>query len=145
MSNEIKISDHFYLTEFVDPKTYKDLGEYAIHKFDNNLIQIAEFIRNGIGKPVIINNWATGGQYKESGLRQPNTTTGAKRSAHKEGKAIDIKVLGMNSDDVWDWCMDHQKELYALGVREIEDKSFTKGWTHLATRGTWKSIVIIKP
>ena len=145
MSNEIKVSDHFYLTEFIDPKTYKDLGEYSIHKIDNNLILIAEYIRNGIGKPVTINTWAVGGQYKESGLRDPLTKTGAKKSAHKEGKAIDIKVQGMPSDEVFDWCMAHKVELYNIGVREIENKEFTKGWTHLSTRGKWKTIAIINP
>jgi hypothetical protein len=81
-----------------------------------------------------------------------NTKTGAKKSAHKPlpehggiGRAIDIKVKGVSAKQVFDFCMSKKMELYALGVREIEDHSFTPTWTHLSTRGNHKSIVIIKP
>jgi len=134
-----KVSANFFEDEFLHP------NETDISKVDPKLIVIAQWIREQIGKSVTINNYATGGQYKESGLRDINTKTGAKKSAHKEGKAIDIKVKGMLASDVFDWCIDRQTELYALGVREIENKVYTKSWTHLSTRGNHLAIKIINP
>jgi hypothetical protein len=134
----IQATKSFFQDEFVYPN-----GDFS--KVDPKIVIVAQWIRDQIGKPVTINNYATGGKYKESGLRDVNTTTGAKRSAHKEGKAIDIKVKGMTAKEVFDWCLDHQTELYALGIREIEDNAFTPTWTHLATRGNHSAIKIIKP
>ena len=135
----VKCTTNFYADEFLPP------GEADISKMDTKIILVAQWIREQLGKPVIINNYATGGQYKESGLRDINSTTGAKKSAHKEGKAIDIKVKGMTAREVWDWCMDHQMELYAMGVREIEHWENTPTWTHISTRGNHLAIKVIRP
>lgn len=145
MIERIKCTKSFYQDEFVYPG-----GDFKL--IDVNLVIVAQWIRDTLGKPVTINNYATEGQYKESGLRDINTKTGAKKSAHKPlpehgglCKAIDIKVAGMSAKEVYDWCLTHQTELYALGIREIEDHDMTASWTHLSTRGAWKSIKIIRP
>jgi len=134
----IQCTKSFFQDEFIYPN-----GDF--NKVDSKLVIVAQWIRDTLGKPVTINNYATGGQYKESGLRDINTTTGAKKSAHKEGKAIDIKVKGMTAKEVFDWCLDHQIELYAMGIREIEDNKYTPTWTHLGTRGNHLAIKVIKP
>lgn len=141
----IKATKSFYQDEFTFPG-----GDFS--KVDPKLVVIAQWVRDTLGLPVTINNYATGGQYKESGLRDINTKTGAKKSAHKPlqehgglCKAIDIKVKGMTAKEVWDWCMDHQIELYAMGVREIEHWEFCPTWTHLSTRGNYLAIKVIKP
>lgn len=145
----MKVSDHFELREFIDPVTYAELGDKSIDKIDKRLIDIAELLRTLTGKPVTINNWFSGGQYKESGLRRPESTTGAKRSAHKEGKAIDCKVAGMTVKEVQALVMAHEKEFFDAGTRQMEDISFTPSWTHLGTREgavvTPGKIQIIKP
>jgi len=134
----IKCTKNFYHDEFVYPN-----GDFNL--MDSKIIIIAQWLRDTLGKSITINNYATGGQYKESGLRSLTTTTGAKKSAHKEGKAIDIKVAGMTAKEVYDWCLDHQMELYGLGVREIEDNAMTPTWTHISTRGNHLAIKIIRP
>lgn len=138
MNERIKASKNFYQDEFVYPG-----GDFS--KIDPNLIIVAQWLRTQLGKPVTINNYATGGHYKESGLRDINTTTGAKRSAHKIGKAIDIKVKGMSAREVFSFCLDKQIELYAMGIREIEDTKYTPTWTHLGTRGDHLAIKVIRP
>lgn len=134
----VKVSKNFFEDEFVYPG-----GDFA--KVDPKLVTIAQWLRDQLGKSITINNYATGGQYKESGLRDVNTTTGAKRSAHKEGKAIDIKVSGMSAKDVYEFCLKNSDKLYELGVREIEDQRFCPSWVHLSTRGDHERIKIIKP
>ena len=134
-----KVSANFFEDEFLHP------NETDISKIDPKLIVIAQWIREQIGKSVTINNYATGGQYKESGLRDINTKTGAKKSAHKEGKAIDIKVKGMTAQEVYTWCLVNSDKLYELGVREIESIKHTPSWVHLGVRGNWSEIKIINP
>ena len=144
----MKVSDHFVLQEFIDPITYSELGEKAIDKIDRKLIDIAELLRELTGCPVIINNWHTHGQYKESGLRRLDSPTGAKKSAHKEGKAIDCKVVGMTISDVYMLVMQNEKKFYSLGVRQIENIAFTPSWVHIGTRGVdneQNKIQIINP
>lgn len=135
----IKVSKNFYADEFLHPE------ETDINKIDLRLIEVAQWLRDTLGKSITINNYATGGQYKESGLRSQTTTTGAKKSAHKEGKAIDIKVSGMTAKDVYEFCLKNSDTLYEMGIREIEDGRYTPTWTHLSTRGNWERIKIIKP
>lgn len=134
----IKCTKNFYQDEFVYPN-----GDFNL--MDSKIIIIAQWLRDTLGKSITINNYATGGQYKESGLRSLTTTTGAKKSAHKEGKAIDIKVSGMTAKEVYDWCLDNQMQLYALGVREIENINATPTWVHIGTRGEHLAIKIINP
>jgi len=134
----IKCTKNFFQDEFCFPG-----GDFNL--VDSKLVVVAQWLRDTLGKSVTINNYATGGKYKESGLRSLTTTTGAKKSAHKEGKAIDIKVSGMTAKEVFDFCLNKQIELYAMGIREIEDNRYTPTWTHLSTRGNWLAIKIIKP
>lgn len=126
-----KVSEHFDLREFIDPVTFQARGEQSIGLINRKLIDIAEFIRSKIGKPVTINNWHTGGQFKESGLRNPNSKTGAKYSQHKLGNAIDPKVSGFGGNEWYDFVKQNAKELYNLGARRIEDKTIATTWLHI--------------
>lgn len=138
----MKISEHFVIQEFVDQATFEAEGENSITFVDKKLIDIAEFVRTEIGLPVIINNWHTGGQYKESGLRNKNTTTGAKKSAHKLGKGIDVKAKEMGSKEWYEFVKKHAKKLYDLGLRRIEDKTLATTWCHMDTKEHGKKGII---
>lgn len=125
------ISQHFDLREFIDPVTYKARGKDSIGLINRKLIDIAEFIRSKTGKPVTINNWHVGGVFKESGLRNPNTKTGAKLSQHKLGNAIDCKASGFTGVEWYEFVKENAKELYNLGARRIEDKNLATTWLHI--------------
>jgi len=127
----IKAGKYFVLEEFINPNDFAEHKENSIDLIDKRIIAIADFIRETVGKPVTINNWHTGGQFKESGLREQNTTTGAKKSAHKEGKAIDVKVNGFGGKEWYDFVKKNAKALYQLGARRIEDKSLATTWLHI--------------
>lgn len=130
----MKISEHFELEEFINPADFAEHKENSIDLIDRKIIDIAEFIRTDTGKPVTINNWHTGGQYKESGLREATTTTGAKKSAHKEGKAIDVKIKDWTGNEWYEYVKKNAKKLYQLGARRIEDKSLATTWLHIDTK-----------
>ena len=131
MRERISVSKNFYLDEFIYPEAYNTLGEASAQLIDERLINIAQYFRDELGLPVTINNWYTGGQYKESGLRDRNTKTGSPKSAHKEGLAIDIKVKGMSGQQMYAWAKSRSRDLYALGVRRIETPTLTPTWLHL--------------
>jgi hypothetical protein len=132
--SRIKVSENFFLDEFIDPQTYSESGALSIDFIDRKLIAITQFIRTKTGKSVTINNWFTGGQFKDSGLRRPDTKTGRPLSQHKIGKAIDVKQAGMNGKAWRKFVEENAKELFNLGVRRIEDETLTPTWLHIDLR-----------
>lgn len=131
----IKVSDNFYLDEFINPTTYNKFGSKSRRYIRPELIRIAQCIRSFTGLSCTINNWAAGGAYKESGLRDFNTSTGAGYSAHKFGAGMDLKIGELSSHDMAKIITDNYEEIFKeLGVTRIENPNFTKGnrdWLHI--------------
>ena len=143
----IQISDHFYLDEFIDPIIYGKLGQRSLGFIDKRMIEAAEYIRNGLNSPLVINNWATGGQYRESGLRRYETRTGASMSQHKFGRAIDIKVKGYTPTEVHEFIIKNERFLVQSQIiTTLEAVKDTPTWTHLDCRLTMLDrILIVNP
>lgn len=143
----MKVSENFWLTEFIPKNVYEEYGDKSLQFIDERIITIAQFIRDHFGKPVTINNWYDGGQYNESGYRSPNTKTGAFRSQHKSGRAIDIKVSGLLPKEVYDHIMAHEELFISVGVTAMENITSTPTWVHLDCRNTRdeSKILIVNP
>lgn len=137
------VSEHFVIQEFVPPQIYEQFKENSIWFINPKVIAIAEFVRSFFKKPVTINNWHTGGTYTESGFRMPNTLTGAKLSAHKRGCAIDIKMPGVNYNDVRKAILDNEKLFMDAGITTIEDG--TQTWLHVDCRYTNLNKILVVP
>lgn len=129
-----KVSEHFTLEEFINPETFKREQGNSLYLIDKKLIAIAEFIRTKTGLPVTINDWHRGGDFKESGLRDVNTKTGAPKSVHKLGKAIDNKIKGWGGKEWYEFVKKNAKALYDLGLRRIEDRKIATTWCHMDTK-----------
>jgi hypothetical protein len=92
---------YFDIHEYVYPKLYKEyLAKGEVYKLygciDERVFitndRIRDFInKNNTNYSVTVNNWYWGGAFSESGLRDPNTKTGAGVSQHKYGRASDSK------------------------------------------------------
>lgn len=130
----MKVSKNFTLEEFINPNDFAEHKEASIELIDPKIIQIAQFIRDDTGLAVTINDWHTGGKFKESGLREQNTKTGSKKSAHKTGHAIDVKIKGWGGKEWYEYVKKNAKKLYQLGARRIEDKSLATTWLHIDTK-----------
>ena len=106
----IKVSKFFHLDEFVDPHTYFNEDDRGLSKIDERLFEIADLLREKLGRPLRINNWwvfylrhinkdlkwiiaaiEKSDHSKWSGLRTNRCKIGAKFSAHRRGMAIDPK------------------------------------------------------
>ena len=131
----IKVSDNFCLDEFINPTTYNKFGAKSQRYIRPELIRIAQTLREFTGLPITINNWATGGAYKESGLRDFNTSTGAGYSAHKFGAGMDLKIGKLTSHEMAQIIIDNWDIFKELGLTRIENPDFTKGknrdWLHI--------------
>jgi hypothetical protein len=120
-------------------------GEKSIELIDNQIISIAQSIRDHFQLPCIINNWHDGGGFKESGLRKFLSKTGAAFSQHKYGRAIDVKIEGVQYqyDDIRKEIERYWKKFSLLGLTTIE--SGTPTWLHLDCRHTGSNTLFIIP
>lgn len=151
MKERIKVSQNFYLDEFIDPYTYLSNSCYGLTQIDLRIFAIAQFVRSKHGSPLVINTWwKTFKKYegiksvdeivsiiindgmirKASGLRPSQSNVGAKGGAHYTGQAIDIRG---NANSLQKIVRDNAKEMYNLGVRRLEDIVVAKTWLHLDT------------
>ncbi len=165
----IKVSENFYLDEFVDPDTYFNSADNGRSKVRQGMIDIAQFFRDTTGRAVMINNWWS--YYKKnkdkkdlqdiiddilksktrrkwSGYRSPKCTIGSTRSAHKKEGAIDMKMKGkdgkwMSGKKMFALAKKHIDELYDLGLRRLEDPKITKTWLHCDLRNRKQGAVAV--
>lgn len=137
---------HFKLAELVDPHFLTTPEDEVWAMLDENALRAIDALRDKFG-PLRIN----GNGYTESGLRRPDTKTGAKMSQHKYGRAFDLKPLqkGVTVRMMCDWIIANQSDAYAMGIRRVEDHRFTPSWLHIDSKDTgndWvNKIQIVKP
>lgn len=95
---------YFTLKELVSPAVYNHFGEFAWNFLHEGMLKDLDIIRGDIwGKPLLINTWAFGGQFKESGFRcNTDSIVRSKKtpycSGHVLGRAYDLKPE--NIDDL---------------------------------------------
>jgi hypothetical protein len=144
----IKFNKYFYLDELVDPQTYLLEFDNGLSKLDKQLLRLLEVLREKYGKPLTVNNWwdeyekhkdnsdvlnyliNSNSIRKYSGFRSILCPIGAKFSAHKQGKGIDIKG---NPKELFKLIEDNSQLFYDLGLRRLEDTKITTTWLHLDT------------
>jgi hypothetical protein len=148
----MKVSEHFVVQEFVSPEIFNTPGINPKWFVSRWQISVAEALKKYFsaiaGKEVFItiNNWHTGGPLQNRGTRHPNTSTGGTLSQHKLMNGFDFNVSGMTSDQVYDHIMQNQKVFMDMGITTVEDKTMTKGWTHIDGRITeLDHLFIVKP
>lgn len=79
---------YFTIKELVNPTLLKQIGEQtAWTLFDERLLRMADAIREKYGACTVNASGLT-----DCGLRDPQSTTGAKFSMHKIGRALDIHI-----------------------------------------------------
>ena len=82
---------YFKIGELVNPTLLAQVGEETAWKlFDDRLLRMADKIREKYG-PCTVN----GSGLVDCGLRDINSTTGAKYSAHKLGRALDLHIVSI--------------------------------------------------
>jgi hypothetical protein len=170
MQQRIKLSNNFFLDEFVDPFTYfktPDNGRSLVNKM---MINAAQLFRDIVGVSCSINNWwsyyvenrnkktidqiikdieSSNTISKWSGIRTDRCTIGGTLSAHRNFKegAIDIRATGMNGKSMFEVVEKNAKKFYEVGVRRLEDFKDTPTWLHMDGRehSTKNAIRVVDP
>jgi hypothetical protein len=137
------MTKNFSIQELVPPEVFSERGNAASQLMDIRIVNVAQWLRDKTGKPITINNWSNGGQFKESGLRNFATSTGAKWSQHKYGRAIDLKVEGMQAEEVRQLIRNNWTTLKAIGLTTIEKDTPT--WVHIDCRYTGMETLLEVP
>jgi len=140
----MKLNEYFIMQEFLCKKEYEklmtlpeDMRLNAFFKLvDKRIINAILYIRKEIGLPVEVNTWHKGGDKQWRGHRTKDCEIGAELSMHRKTpcQAVDFNVLGMAIEDVRKFVIEHQKELYDLGIRRMESAKFSPTWIHLDTK-----------
>lgn len=135
---------YFVIQELVDPETYAALGESAWSLFDTTLLSTMDRLRDRYKVPITINNWHKGAvnPFKSRGFRHPDSTVGAKLSAHKRGQAIDFDVYGMSAEKVRADIKANQEHLDIMFINQVE---LGVNWVHISTANVPNRIQWIKP
>jgi len=141
------IPKHFELQELVCPHVFKKYGDQCLQFLDPRLLKTLDIIREGIGKPIYINNWNIEGKDSQSGFRCIQCALVKKAikdntlyvSAHMEGQAVDFDIPGMTAEQVRAWIIAHQ-EILPYPVRLEADVS----WVHLDVRETDQKVYLFK-
>lgn len=127
------LTEHFDLREFVPPEIHSIYGDNSIWFLDREMVGLAEQLRIDLNAPITINNWHTGGKYKNSGYRSPDCPEGKELSDHKRMIALDIKVRGMTAEQVRQHLRDNYF-MYDDVLTTIEKDTPT--WVHISKRWT---------
>ena len=141
-------SKHFIIQELVPPETYKAMGEQAWQLIDEPMITLLDALREHFGKPIIINNWHTGGPYRYRGFRPKGCKEGLPTSQHytKPINAVDFDVLGLTDAEVKAEILKHEAKFMALGITRMESGKVASTWTHIDRKRTgWKTIKVFMP
>jgi len=122
------IPKHFVTQELVYPEIYRKLGDKALLLMSDKILITADKLRDFFGVPVTINNWHTGGQFQNRGLRDKNSSVGALKSEHKLGNALDLDVQGKTSEQVRKIILANKNNEAFKFITRMELKV---NWTHI--------------
>lgn len=142
----MKVSKNFRAEEFLPPEIFSSYGESSIWFIDKRTVDLAQFVRDFFQRSVTINNWHSGGSFKERGFRVPESKTGQRLSQHKYCRAVDFTVAGISPSEVKSTILHNSAKFLAVGMTTMESENYTPTWTHIDIRWTGlDSILIVKP
>lgn len=150
----MKISTNFYVWDFVPKSIYSQFVDKSIWFISKLQVDMAELIAARFKKKVIINNWKDGGTLENRGFRTPDCLTGGKLSQHKFKNAIDVNVVSVSPEEVYNDIKNNFSIYSKVGLTTLEDIAKTTGnisgdlggWTHMDGRWTGKNeILIVQP
>lgn len=91
------VPKHFQWYELMPSEEYKP---YWLILMDERILRTLDEIREYYGRPVIVNNWHSGGKFRLRGFRPMTGNVGAKYSQHRFGRAADFDVQGISAEQV---------------------------------------------
>ena len=111
-----RLSRYFDIQELVCPHVYDKFGLYAWQFFDPRLLDVMLVVREKTGLPIVVNNWAAGGQLTQRGLRcnlcpivkEKTSLEKLYMSPHPMGMALDFNIVGQTVEETHKWIVDNR-------------------------------------
>lgn len=127
---------YFSIKELVSPVVYQKWGEQAWMFFKESTLRGLDNIRETYGKPIIINNWSTGGNLRQCGLRSNmddlvKSKTGLYLSAHCLAKGFDLHDKSGHNQTLWQHCYNLIQSNKSMDFKRIENFRLTPTWVHV--------------
>lgn len=122
---------NFKVYELVDKQIFTRYGEFAWSFFRPQALMMLDAIAGFYGKPVLINNWFTGGKLENRGYRSLASSIGGDNSQHRLGNGFDLNVEGVSADQVRKDILKH-KDDYFIYITRLEATLGGKpiSWVH---------------
>lgn len=132
---------YFSIKELVSPVVYERWGERAWMFFDEDVLKELDYIRETFGSPIVINNWANGGNLKQCGLRSNMDELVKNKktlylSFHTMGKAFDLHAGYGNHQKLYELCYSLIKKGKLKKFRRLENFNQTYTWVHIDCANT---------
>lgn len=89
---------HELLPGLSGDETWASLAPEIRAKLDDRLLETCDDVRDLLGTPCTINDYARGGKRQWCGLRTPECTIGVPKSQHRLGRAADLHPRGMDAE-----------------------------------------------
>lgn len=131
------IDRYFDLRELVSQKVFMKYAHTAWSFFDPRLMDVMVWLREGVGVPLVCNNWCNGGSLSQRGFRENTCQIVADKtkngtmycSAHMRGQAVDLSSGKMTAKDIRKWIRAHIDSC-PWPIRLENDKS-APTWVHI--------------
>lgn len=130
------IRNEFDVRELVCPHTYERWGERSWQFLQADLLEVIRVLRHEIlNVPMIVNTWASGGQFDERGLRcnlcdtvKAKSSTGTLYlSPHPMGAAIDFNTNEYDAEQVRNLIRQNWSKYSSTPIRLERDVN----WVHI--------------
>lgn len=118
---------HFIVQELVPKEIYDRYKEDSLIFIDNRILITLDYIRDYFNVAVLVNNWHQGGLLDERCFRLWSTSTGARLSQHKLGKAVDYDVVGLTAEEVRQEILANQDSTFFKYITRME---LGTSWNH---------------
>lgn len=127
---------YFSIQELVSPIVYTVWQQKAWMFFDEDILKELDYIRETFGAPIVINNWAKGGNLKQCGLRSNKDDIVKNKktlylSGHILSKAFDLHSGYGNHRKLYDHCYDLIKKGKLKKFQRLENFDNTITWVHI--------------
>ena len=122
---------HELLPGLSGDETWESLDPELRARLDDRLLETCDDVRDLLGTPCTINDYAVGGTRKWCGLRTPECKIGAPKSQHRKGMAADLHPRGLSAE----MAREIVRNAVAAGkLPHLGGVELDVSWLHLDTR-----------
>ena len=138
----------FTLDELVCPDVFNKFGDMAWQFFDEKAVITLDWVRRTLNKPITVNNWHSGGDFTQRGLRcstcqlvrDAALSNKVYVSPHMLGKAFDFDVEDMDASEVRVWLAVNKANI-PYNIR-LENNV---NWCHMDVEDTGLKVYLFNP